>query len=825
MLRIPTFLRDAFERPPEREGREVWFARDAEGEPKPSTISGGEAEDEREPPAPEGKSDHGHEPPTGNNEVIQAGTVPPEKRERKKPIDPEQLVRIADRVLKHMNEVMEIFSDDDFQKLLQKAESYDQGQQWITNMEESKKFCEDNRRFIEDLKEQAEQFVAWKKQILKPRDLAATNIRARQVMLAQAQDTEEVKEKKRRAIDAQFSGVNAYLDDPRDPSRTVMADARWTELDPNDGAKKSIIEQLEKRTNIHGRWGEDETWEQGTLEEMDGILTAYDESLNEFLADLEAKRDTLEPGEEKEHDESHGGHGFDWNIKLIHIVHFGMAIKKIWNAYKHQWEHDMEKAASDLAVRLGKPFMPTNAYQTLVDEVEGLIRKEAGDAEHRFEHMSFTDLFPQGTFHKEHTAAENMAKLKVAARRGFLYKIDEEFSTLKIYGTPLKDLLPEHWSTEKIKVYYLDLQGQNRSAGQQEIQKGAAEARGFLHDAFAVAQMKTAIEEGFYWKAAGIAEWVMLSRVGSGKGGTAILETVRRLMVENEQFGKLVPAELIKNIGGIAEKGIPEVALFHLKQYKEDLINLKKYPSAKRKMQKIMKMGDVISNAQALRHRLTGTGGKTLVDVKEVYNTNELLMFERTHTWPSDAEILDQAVATVLAGHPLKTTDGRWISIYDETDTALTQYREEIGRSQLKIDIHAPLKEFDMGHFIYMNEGKMLPAETIKDLFSYSPFQDELTANRGGSRLTAYLEGIANFYNAWETRVQDKGAPRAPLDTFKNDMSERLRLGVGTLKGSGGEHHIPLLIQSIKRTTPKIPQWLNDLLLDTPAIIRPQRPI
>lgn len=809
MLRIFTTLRNAFERPPEREGRELRFATNSEDKGGGMTMgeeSGEEPATDREgggtlPPIHKGAhkevqdiigsgEEPREEPPEGE---IHGGEEAPEPEAPRIRIKAETLVEKAKSALETIAKIKAILGNKEFMNKVREAAKRDTKiQDLLTSFEEDAQVCNDAEKTIKDLKSEAEQFVLWQhptERKLPPNKLAAANVRAR-CIVCKPESPEETDAE--RQIQQK---VHNYLSE----SATADQDERWNTL--NIDEKTPTIERLEELARI------DET-----LKKMDETLTGYDTGLKVYLAQIQKLKDDIESGREIAPPQQEWGGG-SFTLKLIHFVYLAMAVKKIYDTWKKQWEYDFERAVGDCAAAISPWVAPNTVTQRLLQEQETKIREVKESKKKDYEKYSFRELH-HAILTPYPDPAEKMAQLEVAAEKGWLYGIEEETASLTVFGQPLHACVPRTWSKNPsmIAEYHRKLNGMYLSGKRTQAEQGATEAKGYLEDGYGIAQMESAIEEGMYWKAVGIAEWVMKSRVGSGQGGAAITATILRLLAENPLFGKLVPAEMIKNIGGMAEAGIPQYSLYTLKKFRESLKNTgRRTISSTQKWGKIADMGDIPRAFAELQHRFTSPSGKALVTAKEVYSANELAQFATTGTVPSDAQIISEAVGKVLAGHPVHTTDGQWVSIYDSRETTLQKYRKEVEKSQYQLDTRTTLDKFDMGHFIWMNEGKMLSPNTIAALFDYNAPSDEIIANRGGGRLTAFLEGIAASYNKWESRVVNEGAPRDPLDKFTEDIAKRLAPGVTKLKHQGGQNHLPLIMQDIERNT-VIPDWLRRVL-------------
>lgn len=821
MLRILTFLRDAFEQPPEREGREVWFAKKGESSDGPDSPSepdsgredstkphrndfherelgvmhSGIEEREEEPAEPAGDDGENREPTEGG---IHEGEEPREEAPRIR-IKAEILVEKAKSALETIAKIKAILGNKEFMDKIREAARKDSKvKDLLASFEEDAAVCDDAEKTIQNLKSEAEQFVLWqdpKERKLSPKELAAANVRSRCIVLKPNSPEEEESERQLER------GVHDYLSDPTVMDR-MDSDEHWNALSVEE--KAPMIDRIEELTHI------DET-----LEKMDETLTGYDTGLKIYLKQIQQLKDDIEKGGEIAPPQQDWGGG-SFTLKLIHFVYLAMAVKKIYDTWKKQWEYDFERAVGECAAAISPWVAPHTVTQRLLEEEEANIRKVKEEKKKEYEKYSFRELHHE-ILTPNPDPAEKMAQLEVAAEKGWLYGIEEEAASLTIFGQSLHACVPRAWrkNPSLIAEYHRKLQGMYTHGQKKQEEEGREEARGYVEDAYGIVQIESAIAQGMYWKIVGIASWVTQSRVGSGQGAAVIAATIIRLIAEDPTFGKLVPQKVIKDIGGIAETGMPEYSLYTLKKFREKLKSTgRRNISATEKWERIAEL-DVQSRAFVeLHRRFTGPNGKALVNAKEVYSALELAQFTTTGTVPSNAQLISAAVGKVLSGSPVKTTDGRWISVYDTGDTVLRAYKDDVEKSPYDIDIDTKLKEFDMGHFIYMNEGKMLSPQKIAVLFTYDSQSRMLRANRGGGRLTAYLQGIATFYYQWEKKVQSDGAPEGPLKEFERDMAFRLAYGVKKLHDARGEHLIPELIQEIERNIGKrIPPWLHDVLL------------
>ena len=777
---------DSTPRPADRGDDPTKHHRDTFRERELDVIHSGEEEPEEEPAAGDDKGDR--EPP---EEGIHEGDESREEAPRIR-IRAEILVEKAKSALETIQKIKAILGNKEFMdKIRETAKRDSKVKDLLTSFEEDIEVLDDAEKTVQNLKSEAEQFVLWQNPMerkLSPNELAAANVRSRCIVLKPNSEEEEESERQLQR------SVNDYLNDPT----VVDSNERWDTLSIEE--KAQTIDQLEELTHI------DET-----LEKMDETLTGYDTGLKIYLKQIQQLKDDLEKGGAISPQQEWGGGSF--TLKLIHFVYLAMAVKKIYDTWKKQWEYDFERSVGECAAAISPWVAPREVTQRLLEEEEANIRKVKEEKKKDYEKYSFRELHHE-ILTPNSDPAEKMAQLEVAAEKGWLYGIEEEAASLTIFGQPLHAYVPRAWrkNPSLIAEYHRKLQKIYESGSTKQTDDGRTEAKGYLEDGYGIAQMEKAIDEGMYWKVVGIAEWVMKSRVGSGQGGAAIAATIIRLIAENPLFGKLVPAKAIKDIGGMAEAGIPEYSIYTLKKFREQLKGTgRRNISSTQKWERIADMGDIPRAFVELQRRFTSPSGKALVTAKEVYSANELAQFAITGTVPSDAQIISEAVGKVLAGHPVHTTDGQWVSVYDSRDTILQKYRTEIEKSQYQLDTRTTLDKFDMGHFIWMNEGKMLSPNTIAALFDYNAPSDEIIANRGGGRLTAFLESIAASYNKWESRVVNEGAPRDPLDKFTEDIVKRLTPGVEKLKHQKGQHHLHFVIQDIERNT-AVPDWLRKVL-------------
>ncbi|MBI1934693.1 hypothetical protein HYS30_03435 [Candidatus Peregrinibacteria bacterium] len=688
MLRIPTFLRDAFERPPEREGREVWFAKKREippseggdepdGPPTPDSSREDSTNSQRdnfherelgiihndEEPVEPAEEDGGddREPP---EEGINGGEESREEAPRIR-IKAEILIEKAKSALETIAKIKAILGNREFMDKIREAAKRDRKvKDLLTSFEEDAGVLDDTEKTVQNLKSEAEQFVLWqdpKERKLSPNELAAANVRSRCIVLKPNSEEEEEAERQLQR------SVNDYLNDPA----VVDSNARWDALSIEE--KSPMIERLEELTHI------DET-----LENMDETLTGYDTGLKIYLKQIQQLRDDLEKkGEISPPQQEWGGGNGLFSLRLIHFVHLAMAVKKIYDTWKKQWEYDFERAVGECAAAISPWVAPREVTQRLLEEEEANIRKVKEEKKKEYEKYSFGELH-HAILTPHPDPAEKMAQLEVAAEKGWLYGITEEGSTLTVFGQPLNNFVPRSWhkNPSLIAEYHRKLQSLNINGESTKKKEGAASGSRNKGTPQSLIDIRNIIlVEKDYFKAVGMIEWAFKDKVDIGEIGGSLFATILECIAIDPLFAKVIHSypDILKETGKIAG-GYPSQILFFLKIRSATLQKLAKIaeqkgginlndPTVLRELEDRFQDEPIISTYFHIRRDILEKGN---VRREEIYAKD-------LATIPAgdipDEVALNRAIGKVMECQTITTTTGEKIDIADDT---YTNYRNAI---------------------------------------------------------------------------------------------------------------------------------------------------
>lgn len=714
MLRIRTFLRDAFERPPEREGREVWFAKTGESSDVPDRPSkpdgnGDDAtkpqrdaihnkldavinsatEKQEEPEKPmAGDDDGSQKPPEGE---IQAGEEPQEPEATRIRIKADILVEKASSALETIVKIKAIFGNKEFMDKIREAAKRDNKiQDLLLSFEEDVGVCDDVEKIIQNLKSEAEKFVIWQnpeERKLSPNKFAAANVRSRCIVLKpNSPEKEELERQLQR-------GVYDYLSDPTVTDK-MDSDEHWNALSVEE--KTPMIDRIEELTHI------DET-----LQKMDERLAEYDAGLKIYLNKIQQLKDDIEQGKEISPPQQEWGGSF--NLKLIHFVYLAMAVKKIYDTWKRQWEYDFDRAVSDCAAAISPWVAPNTVTQRLHQEQEENMRKVKESFKKVYERFTFTEL--HGALQAPHPdPAVKLAQLEVAAERGWLYSIVPGMTPEQtlIFGKQLGTSLPSSWSSGQKASYVQDIITTNSSAGKRREQAGIDLADRYKKGAWLMfPSLENALKEHDYHFARGIMKRALLK---GDLGHTPTWATLKLINMLRKNRCTYMTGDLLKTFGNMVVQpdfGAPQSYLllttkFLAPEY-EKLIGKGATPG------EIFLDGDAKPIAAAIvkaEELITAHGGPSF-DQKE-----------KTYTGQSSEEQLEHAVSKLLAGKVVYTADGTTISLYDEAIAEFSAYRNMVQQSSERYSSEISLTRMDTDYTNDMGELFLLDRTILAPLFA-----------------------------------------------------------------------------------------------------------
>lgn len=771
MLRIPTFLRDAFERPSEKERRLLCAHRRDDGRTPPPGGTGPET------------------PPTRENLIHMGDTG------RDEDLPPDAEVRGAVERLEHGEEGAET----------------DEGGAETTTARIETITAEDLEKRATTLKDRMGDIVRWldDDELKKQLDLLVQKKPEYATLIAALRQNKEVYKELLQEIEPLLMETADLTDQPED------ADVRFY--------AKTLATCLNKR------WGDDATSHGGRFQRASDLLKLFEDIVNPEWEKLKELLPSLRGlGEEKEEDAS--------VITMWTLWSMGLAAMKIWEGMEKARKEREERETTTFAYKFGKAIgmnrWNPEAFWVLQRDMyaaeEDIISKTAK----QYKNVEFDQLIAfEGRNLKIHEPKyKNIAMLRAAAEQGFLYEIDDLGK--KIYGTPLKDLVPPTWDDTYISAEFENLKSMQNQGKMKQEKEAEGEVNGYRQDGVALYEVEQAVKNKKYWKAVRIIKWITLSRVGTPNGGTTATVTLFQLLIRNPEFRRLIPPEIIKEIGVFGEAGIPEINIHAIKNKDQDIkkiceetdVSMSQQERARVMWDKFAALDITPKIMNYLRVTFTGPDGKPRVRAQDVYDPRDLTKLrERGVKEITDDMILAQAIGKVMEGHPVRTTDGQWIWIYDENNNLFVRYREAVRGSHGTLDVHKTFEHYDIGHFAHFNTGKMLDFGKIQSLFEYNRSSNTLTSNPSDvPRLTTYIASIAAHDIKCEDLVKTNGLPQTYLDEFRRSMRDTLEAGYAKIKAGGGTALMVRLIQDVNRTLRNeklwslkqdMPQWISDILL------------
>lgn len=753
MLRIFTFLRNAFERPPEREGRGLRFAKKP-GDEREEMAMGEEsgekpATDQEEggtlPPIRErtheevqdtigsGEEPREEAPESGNGGEhgtegeLHAGEEARE-REEKMRLRAEQLVEKANQALEKIKKIRAILMDEDFMEKIREAARRDtRVRDLLTSLEGDRDTCATVENDVLDLKRAAEQCVLWQdptEQTSQPQQFLEAMATAR----AKRTDLDPEEEERKAATLAGYRG------------RTDVSDIeeRWDTKSIEE--KVPFIEEFKNLADFDNMLGK-----------MDDMLTSYNAALDEYLALIEKLRADLEKGNVPEPPQMEWGGNF--TLKLIHFVYLAMAIKKIYDTWKKQWEYDFERAVGDCAAAISPWVAPNTVTQRLHQEQDENMRKIKDAYKKVYERSTFVEL--HGALLAPHPdPAVKQAQLEIAAERGWLYESTPGATPEQtlFFGKQLGTLMPSSWSTGQKESYIQDILITNSQAGKKREEAGVAIADKYKKGAWRMLpELQKALERHDYHFARGIMKRALLK---GDLGHTPTWATMKLINMLRKNQCPYITGDLIKTFGDMVAQpdfGAPQSYLllttkFLMEEYKK-LIGKGAAP------EEIFLGGNAEPIAAVIvkAERLITTHGGPLLDEDE-----------QTYTGPSKEEKLEYAVGKFLAGTVVHTVDGTDISLYDETVPEFVAYRTMVKESPEKYSVEISLTKMDPDYTNAMGELFLLDKTVLSPLFA--------AGTHGALPRGKQVDGIFAQIDAEAKRLE--GSPQT-YGSFIRAMQER----------------------------------------------------
>ncbi len=541
-------------------------------------------------------------------------------------------------------------------------------------------------------------------------------------------------------------------------------------------------------------------------------------------------------------------------ITLWTLWSMGLAAMKMWEAAEKAYKEKKEREATTFAYNMAKKM----GMEKWNPEMFFVLERDMFDAEDKATRMifeqakgtDFDDLIPLdagGKFSIQIPKYRNVAILQAAAERGQLYQIDE--ARKMVFDVPFESLVPETWLKNKAKfnAEWQKLIHTNTSGIKKEQEEGQVEARTETKAIKLIDFIEKAAEEKRYWKIYGIVEWAVTAKVQIGEVGALVATRINRLLREDTEFARFASGRLFHDIGSIAQRGLPEASLLHLKidhqalaQFgtKRELYNV---AGGGRMQREFSKLGVVPETIIAIENQLQHIDGRLKLDLSaacNVFRPDEIQLLGGMSNFKKYTQnteegkkirgvILDKAVAKVLAGQFVITTDGKCISIYndDEYRESYEKYRnflEFSGGNEYPLSFN--VKEVDPDHYITMNEGKLISGERMrKHLFQVTgPATNPYLANEdfvvnNVRSIAKFDKSLTEIENVTGISPEERQRRQRARIFFRGEMKRRLDIAIGQMIVNNAEFALKKLANT--QTDPPqdqspIPDWLQAIFTE-----------
>lgn len=742
MLRIVTFLRNAFERPPEREGREL-FARIRDPLSPPSSLPPEEPPPAREggdEPPPEGTSPEGETPVALIRETrtdAERTLQPPEKQE--------SLPQKAASLRESMDEALRLINHPGFAKALdgiQKSERHKRESEQDPNrrdvadqVRDVAAYCYHERELVSRLGHEADLIEKLKKGELPPEDFVR--------WMCTLHDEDPAMDAMRQALEQELHRI--------DPDTTTA----WNTVNPADPANEEFLE--EKQRIIDRLWsivGAEERLAhiQQELAEYAAYLEPQCQTIREmregFEADNKAYWDEMKQifspiGFFKE--------GWENAMKILAIPR---ALKNIWEAYKKKWETKKGARAATLAYDIAKFIPDKELHSRLQQELQTADKKDMDEAKIRLptEFLALKEEFDEMNAHTP--TGEVLAILELMASNGWLYETNmgtnPEEATF--FGKQIGTILPSYWTPGRKRGFITDIITTNSQAGKKREQAGIDFADQYKKGAWLmIPHLQKAIEDCDYHFARGVMKRALLK---GDLGNTPTWATLKLINMLRKNQCKYLTGDLIKTFGNMVAQpdfGAPQSYLllttkFLVGEY-EKLIGRGAAP------REIFLGGNATPIAAAIvkaEELIAEHGGPSLDPT------------EQTYTGPSPEEKLEYAIGKFLAGTVVRTADGTSITLYDETIPEFVAYREMVKKSPEAYAVDISLIKMDPDYTNTMGELFLLDATVLSPLFA--------TEQKGTLPRGKQVDGIFDQIDKEAGRLE--GSPHI-YQSFVRAMRER----------------------------------------------------
>lgn len=478
MLRIFTFLRNAFERPPEREGREIFVRK---GHPL-----GPLSEDEEDTPTedrPEGeKETEPDDSITHTTEAMRRGT----EDALQKPEKEHGIAEEAYSLRRQMQELNSLLNNKGLLKELQRAQGKARKNptqetfqtmdihNWATEILEGPgggkdstliNCTADSINAITLLGHEANYIQQFEGGAIDP----ATFIHWMRSMHDDA-DTS----------DLSLTGIAGQLDTflPHVDNPVVAAD--WSP-DPRDTDDDRAERQGRKQTHIRRLCALFNVQERKKL--IQEKIRKMKENVEENLKKARELREAFDKDQEERKitftDFLEGCKEF-WHEGMqntIAILSIWKGIKLVWDAYKKKWESQTDSAAAKIAYKIAGYIPDKELQQKTRNILEKKDKEEMETEKITFIHMPFSAMHEEfAGFTQSTPKGKILAWLEIAANKGWLYDTQGTGSATTAFGKQLATFLPSYWTDPQKEEFLQDLGIQNSQAQEKREAAGMAAA-------------------------------------------------------------------------------------------------------------------------------------------------------------------------------------------------------------------------------------------------------------------------------------------------------------------------------------------------------------
>ncbi|OGJ54973.1 hypothetical protein A3D11_02605 [Candidatus Peribacteria bacterium RIFCSPHIGHO2_02_FULL_49_16] len=578
-------------------------------------------------------------------------------------------------------------------------------------------------------------------------------------------------------------------------SASTVEDSQWETL--SNEQKNDIIQRM------------------NTAVDLDAILNEWDARINAWEGPMNAFLKEINEVESAEENEKEGGITFWYgSVYLMDFVKVFMALKKWGEAQKKGFQEEMESSAIDMASWFAGHIGSDRAKQILERGRESELKKQVNEYKETLQNTTFDQLFPDGILSAEHPA-RNMAKLELAASKGWLHDLDPQSQS--VFGTPIHELLPKAWSEFQKTEYVESLIIQNIDGYEKQKKNGLEKTKSTCTHIFeAMPLIERYIRSKNYGSAIGAIQWIAQEKVDVGESSAWCMTTLLRMLDENEDFRKYASESLFSDIGKIIQ-GFPEKTLltFHLKRsllekYAKD--QNKEYLEANFPPAKVITTIRDIINTYGVNEDSV-LKGNNLVKLEEgirrLTDEKGKSLSEHEHEELRRTMILDAAVAKVLAGQVILLKNGKALDINNDEDPLygshiFKEYRTYMGETDKEYGLS--IEKAAEEHFSTMNEGKWMPRILMTKLFAVGGVGTSTELRYQAAALN-FLKSIAEEY--WEKKkyVENGSLDSRALQTYENEIGERIEYATMALRRTNQTHLIDQLLTKSDPQKPNIPHF------------------